>query len=223
MYSVYKHVNRINGKCYVGITSQNPKQRWGVNGKKYKNKCPHFYNAILKYGWDNFTHEILFENLSKEKACQIEKSLIKEFNCQDRTFGYNILEGGSAPCIPLETRQKMSKAMIGNKNSKGVIFTEERKQNISLALKGKPFTAKHKENISKAKKGKTHKSISEEAKRKIAKAHKKKQVKCLEINTLYESIQECSRILKIEATTICACCKGRVKSSHGLHFKYYNN
>ena len=44
---VYIHTNKINGKMYVGITSQKPKRRWGFNGKGYKG-CVKFVNAIKK-------------------------------------------------------------------------------------------------------------------------------------------------------------------------------
>ena len=68
MYIVYQHKNKINNKVYIGITSQIPERRWGSNGCNYKSS-PHFYSAIQKYGWDNFEHNILFTNLTKEKAC----------------------------------------------------------------------------------------------------------------------------------------------------------
>lgn len=53
-YTVYVHVNKINGKMYVGITSQTVEQRWR-QGKGYKH-CVFFYRAIEKYGWDGFEH-----------------------------------------------------------------------------------------------------------------------------------------------------------------------
>lgn len=53
-YFVYKHTNQTNGKVYIGLTKQNPESRWGKNGINYKNKCPHFWNAIQKYGWGGF-------------------------------------------------------------------------------------------------------------------------------------------------------------------------
>ena len=49
-WTVYIHVNKTNGKCYVGITTQKPYDRWGSNGCNYKGQV--FYNAIRKYGWD---------------------------------------------------------------------------------------------------------------------------------------------------------------------------
>lgn len=67
-YKVYKHTNQINGKSYVGITCQKPEYRWGTDGQGYK-ECPFFWNAIQKYGWNNFSHEIIFEGLTHEEAC----------------------------------------------------------------------------------------------------------------------------------------------------------
>lgn len=90
-YTVYKHTNKINGKVYIGITSQNVKRRW-QNGAGYYGT--YFYNAIKKYGWNLFTHEILYENLTQEAACKCEKELIKEYKSDCREFGYNVAEGG---------------------------------------------------------------------------------------------------------------------------------
>ena len=67
MYSVYKHVNKTNGKVYVGITKQKPEQRWGYNGVNYKNS-PRFWSAIQHYGWDNFEHIIIQDQLTHDEA-----------------------------------------------------------------------------------------------------------------------------------------------------------
>lgn len=220
-YCVYRHVNKINGKQYIGITKRKPEERWGSDGSKYKS-TPHFYNAILKYGWDNFEHEILHSNLSKEQACRIEIELIQKYNTQNRELGYNIMEGGTAPTIPMDVREKMSKAMMGNKNGLGKVCSEEKKEKIRQANTGKKHSEEWRKNISKAKKGKTHKPISAEARKKIADAHEKKEVYCPETNTVYESIQECARQLDVPATMVCRICKGKGKTSHGYHFQYAN-
>ena len=77
-YIIYCHTNKINGKKYIGQTCQSPQKRWGNNGSEYINKGNiHFKSAILKYGWDNFTHEILYTNLSPQEADEKEIELIK--------------------------------------------------------------------------------------------------------------------------------------------------
>ena len=85
-YSVYIHTNLINQKQYVGITCQPCVNRWGIDGKGYK-KQSKFFNDIQKYGWNNFKHEILYTNLSKEKALEKETQLIKELDTIKN--GYN--------------------------------------------------------------------------------------------------------------------------------------
>ena len=86
-YFVYKHKNLYNGKVYYGI-AQDCKIRW-ADGAGYISN-PYFYKEILYYGWSNFSHEILFGNLSKEKAVLIESLLIQESNSYLENYGYNI-------------------------------------------------------------------------------------------------------------------------------------
>lgn len=91
-YCVYKHTNKINGKVYIGITYNKPEVRWGNNGIGYKRQK--FWNAIQKYGWDNFDHEILFENLSDTQAYEKEIELIALYDSTNKEKGYNIALGG---------------------------------------------------------------------------------------------------------------------------------
>lgn len=86
-YFVYKHKNLSNGKVYYGI-AQDCKQRWN-NGSGYGSNA-YFYREILYYGWSNFSHEILFANLSKDKAVLIESLLIQETKSYLEEYGYNI-------------------------------------------------------------------------------------------------------------------------------------
>lgn len=121
-YTVYMHTNKINNKSYIGITSKPVEERWGKNGVKYKNNR-HFWNAIHTYGWDNFDHDILFSNLTKEKACKIEKALIAAFMTQDPKMGYNIASGGEVNegfHLSEEAKKKLSeshKGMFGGQNN----------------------------------------------------------------------------------------------------------
>ncbi len=95
-YCVYTHTNLINNKKYVGITCNNVNRRW-QNGLGYKNNS-YFYDAIKKYGWDKFKHEIITENLSKDAAYKLEQDLIIFYDTANPMFGYNIaLGGGGTP------------------------------------------------------------------------------------------------------------------------------
>ena len=139
-FVVYCHTNKENGKKYVGITSQNPEKRWR-NGEGYKNN-EYFYRAIQKYGWHNFTHEILYTGLSVSAAEVKEKELIKEYGCYMPENGYNIQLGGNS----------------------GVKFTQESKRKISLALSGKPKSDEHKIHLGVARTG--H-AVDESTRRKL--------------------------------------------------------
>lgn len=90
LYVVYMHVNKINGKRYIGI-SHNYENRWR-NGSGYKLHV--FGKAIQKYGWDNFEHIIVAENLCLEDAKQMEIELIKKYKSKVHENGYNVRSGG---------------------------------------------------------------------------------------------------------------------------------
>ena len=127
-YVVYKHTNLINGKVYIG-QSCDYLERWRCGGKNYFQSIK-FYNAIKKYGWDNFEHEILYENLSKNDADEKEKILIKQYdsiNC-----GYNLKTGGSRGDLSEESLNKMSNSL-----KRGYIEHPERRLKISKSKIGK--------------------------------------------------------------------------------------
>lgn len=161
-YTVYIHRNKINSKCYVGITCQTVNERWR-NGDGYlsKNNKGHYYQpkiarAIVKYGWDNFEHIIWAKNLSHEEACHAEKLLIAMWDTINN--GYNITNGGEGTAgisrygedNPFygkshsnDTKQKISKANKGNQYWLGKTHTDETKQKMMG-----PKTEKHKKAMS---------------------------------------------------------------------------
>lgn len=127
MYTVYLHRNKITHKEYVGLTRQaNLNKRW-QNGRGYI-KNVKFYQDIVKYGWDNFEHLILAENLTEEQASALEKQIIAE---RDLTHtGYNLDLGGSTTNHSLQTRQKIAMA------NKTRILGEKAHTNMSNGQKG---------------------------------------------------------------------------------------
>lgn len=114
-YCVYCHRNKINGKRYIGQTvyQDDPNKRW-LCGSGYKGS-PHFDNAINMYGWDNFDHFVIQNNLTKDEADELEILNIMFYNTTDPNYGYNLRTGGSRGKHSEETKQKM----MGNTNSAG--------------------------------------------------------------------------------------------------------
>lgn len=208
-YIVYMHKNKINGKVYIGITCLSLNDRWR-NGRGYKS-CKLFYKAILKYGWDNFEHLILYKNLNKEEAEKTEIKLIKQYNSNNKNYGYNICSGGNGT-----PQHKMSK---------------ESKEKMIKKLKKIMNTPEMKKRISETHSGKNHinygKHLSEETKKKISETekgkHKKgKKVMCIETNKIYESITQASKKTNINAYCIGQVCLNKRKSAGKLHWKYIN-
>ena len=76
------HKNKINDKVYIGITSRDAKDRWGVNGSGYGEQQIAFKNAIDKYGWDGFEHIIIAENLTQQEASEMEIGEMNSFAMQ---------------------------------------------------------------------------------------------------------------------------------------------
>lgn len=98
IYCVYVHENQINGKVYVGMTS-NPKFRFAGNGSSYKHSrnggTTAFGKAIEEYGWDAFSHEILWDDLTIDEARRLERFAISYYDSTNPEKGYNRHPGGT--------------------------------------------------------------------------------------------------------------------------------
>ena len=90
---IYKIINKINNKVYIGQTIFPLEERWYRHQIKAKldktnNK---FYNAIKKYGIKNFYPEVIEECLEKDLD-EKEKYWIKYYDSYNN--GYNSTLGG---------------------------------------------------------------------------------------------------------------------------------
>ena len=69
MFYVYKVINLVNGKLYIG-KAEDVKERWQKhlsNARTLRGFV--FHDAIRKYGSDNFNVEIIEESDSEEQVC----------------------------------------------------------------------------------------------------------------------------------------------------------
>lgn len=212
-YTVYKHI-APNGKVYIGITSMEPGRRWN-NGYGYKRQ-PYFANAIRKYGWDNFKHEILFDGLDKEEAERKEVELIAQCHSDEKAHGYNVEHGGNlSGKMSEETKRKISKSLKGQR------------KDVAPWL-GKHHTAETKRKLSEMHKGSKNpmygKTVSEETRRKMSEAQKRgklcKHVLCVETGETFISTTEAAKALGLSQSNVSAVARGVRKHTKGYHFKY---
>lgn len=96
IYSIYKIVNKINGKVYVGFTSKpQPIKRWieHISCSKLNPKTK-LHKAIKKYGKDNFEFSVIYQSREKcDTLLHKEPYFIKEYNSFSNS-GYNMTCGG---------------------------------------------------------------------------------------------------------------------------------
>lgn len=98
MMGIYKFQNKINGKVYIGQSIQ-LEQRYkshlnNHNNENLKDYQTKFYRALRKYGFDNFSYEILelSENFTKEELNEKEEYWISYYDSFKN--GYNSNNGG---------------------------------------------------------------------------------------------------------------------------------
>lgn len=198
IFTIYAHINKINGKVYVGQTIQPPEKRW-KNGKAYKT-CTLFYNAIEKYGWENFEHIILIQDeMTGEKAEKLEQYYIDFYDSKNPQKGYNINDANyktiSPNALPAALEWMREHPEFGLARAQDMLKWQ--RENPEEALK-----------------------IRKENQKKAA-AARRRPVICIETGIVYESASEAARQNpKTSQSKICMACRGQRKTCGGFHWKY---
>lgn len=202
MNYVYLHTNKLNGHCYCGETGQEPQKRWGKGGNEYLQKKnghyqhPAFALAILKYGWDNFTHEIIYTCESEEEALLFEKEYIETHECE-----YNCCEGGGKPPV-----------LCGESNPFYRVRPDKAIEKSIASRSGVPLSEEHKRKISEGNKGKPKSNEAAIAKR-------KKKIICEETGEIFESIEMAAKKVDRNHSCIITAIKKHNRCG-GYHFHY---
>lgn len=224
-YCVYKHTSP-SGKNYIGLTCQGMHRR-ARKGEGYK-ECAAFYNAIKKYGWDNFSHEVLEDGLSFEEACEKERYYIAMYRSLTSQNGYNLENGGRVnAAVSEETKKKISHTLTGRKR---MPMSDEMKRRISKARRGKkmpPRSAETCRKLSKSHKGKVfsaehckHISESKKGKKTGTDNHRVRSVRCVETGRVFQTIKDAGLFTGGSPKNITHACNGRLKTSGGYHWEY---
>lgn len=213
--TVYVYTNKIDGKKYVGTTTQTIKKR-AKNGRGYQ-RCARFWDAIQLHGWDNFECEIVAVVDSTEEACRLEKELISIYKSNQEEYGYNLEAGGKDKGdIAESTRAKLS-ALGHRKHSpesveraaakhRGLKHSEETKRAMSEKRKEMAKTEWFKDHVEKM-----HAST-------------RKKVAVLDasgnVEAAFESIADAAKSFGTDASCISRVCSGERQLAAGRKWVY---
>lgn len=144
---IYCITNNVNGKQYIGQTKRNNitrlKEHFQIAENTRKNL--HLYNAIRKYGRENFSITILKDGLVEDDLDKWEMYYIGLYDTFNN--GYNNTVGGGGVRgyhHTDETKRKIS----DHNNPKA--YTKERAEKISFANKGKKKSVEHRKKLSES-------------------------------------------------------------------------
>ena len=205
MAYIYKITNQINGKVYIGATIRNPETRWAEHQRDYIRldfeKRP-LYNAINKYGVNNFTFETIEETNEPQER---EIYYIQKYDSFNN--GYNATLGG-------EGTRFIDEGKVVN------LYLENQQKTISIIAKELEISTDAVSDILK----RNHIDI-----RASAHYHSKpiyqldKQTE--EIIQEFSCVNDAARFLgdKRKSQHISEVCKGIRKSAYGFKWKYKVN
>lgn len=126
-FFVYCYKNKINDKCYIGKTNNIVARKAKHRRLSFVEKSPlPFYNALRKYGEDNFDFTILDSFYLEDIIFDLEKFHIKNNRSNQSDYGYNLTAGGegSSGMRHNENQKKANSLRTGAKNGNSRLTDE---------------------------------------------------------------------------------------------------
>lgn len=156
---IYKIVNTITAKVYVGQTTQHPHKRKNNHFNALRNGThwnPYLQNSFNKYGEGIFRFIVLNYATDKNTLDKLENEYIIKYNLLNDKYGYNLKQGGAHGKHSEESKIKISKnnGMYQPKARKKIIkartgkrHSEETRKKIGRSNKGKKISKNHWKNL----------------------------------------------------------------------------
>ncbi len=197
---IYCIINNLNGSIYVG-KSLNFNNRVSHYRNNHHKCQPKLYNATQKYGWHNFSFEIIEDEIPRDKLSEREFFWIKHLCAVE--FGYNCsydtIMGQRSHSA--ESRSKMAKARtgiyIGERSPRyRKAHSDVTKDKISRKLTGRKSCPELVKALTKYKKDNNEIWINS--------SPNKKMIICVESNKTYVSIKQAAKDMNLRYQNISA-------------------
>lgn len=215
---IYIIKNSINEKVYIGQTARTIEARWNqhkASALRGDTQGMILYNAIRKYGVDNF-YVSLLEETKIENLNERERYWIKYYNSKTPN-GYNVREGGDDP------GRKEVYQIDGQTNKIIKVYScamdaaEENNLDLSHLTK----VCRHEENSCGGYKWSYSENYDEFFIQNIQIQEKNYTICQIDINTgklikIWDSVQQASKTLNIDPTSIFHCFSGRYNNAGGF-------
>ena len=145
---IYLLKNKTTGKGYVGQTSKRLVERLAAHRCVSKTRKSYLYQAINKYGWEDFEISVLEEGVDLSEIDNRETYWISQQSTKYPS-GYNLTDGGHTTrgWVPTqETKDKIRDKAIGRKQPPR---SSETRLKMSKLMTGRTFTDETKKKMSK--------------------------------------------------------------------------
>ena len=204
---IYKIINNLNQKMYIGKTTNTIEHRWKEHCQEYKRdqeKSRPLYAAMNKYGLENFTIEKV-EECSMDILNKREQFWSEYYGTFK--FGYNATMGGDGK-VYADYDLVYSLFNLGKTNKEICEITGYTDKTVTKILEIKGINSEERK-----KRGYTN----------------RKMVLMLDNNNkilkIFASMMEAERFLKKSGAHrhISEVCNGKRKSAYGYFWKWYNN
>jgi group I intron endonuclease len=145
IYSIYKITNLISNKVYIGF-AVDPDKRWYTHQKNsiYNKRNTHLYNAIQKYGIDNFRFDVIYQSID---YLHTHKTMETYFITEYRSYigfldcnGYNMTLGSEGSLGRIDSPETTKKRSLSKLGKKRPPMSYEQKMKISKANTGKKWS-----------------------------------------------------------------------------------
>lgn len=228
-FIVYKALNLINNKVYIGYTKKSLDKRIAGHYYRAKTHKYHFTSALNKYSKESFEWSILGTFETQKEASDYEIKMISLFNSTNSDKGYNITAGGyltpplfhrkytkHTEASKLKIREGVRKALEkrGHGVRKGSVMSTELKFRLINLAKGRSPTNK---GISP-----THEQW---LKNKLSKVKYSKAVSAVNLESgivlEFPSILEANKQLKVSRSTITKLCNNKIELTKFSKYSFF--